>query len=125
TRKVLKIAKNAPLFRSMPRAALSDLVERSRHVFYDAGDVIVCQGASRNDDDASVYLVLAGRVRVIQTQQGPTAPPIAELGAGEIFGELAILETQPRSASVMTVEPTSCLKVSGPDFLAALRQSGI
>src|SRR5262249_17641044 len=50
-------------------------------------------------------------------------PSKPELGPGEIFGELASLETQPRSATVLTLEPTSCLKVSGTEFLAALRQS--
>ena len=125
TRAVLKIAKNAALFRSMQRATLTDLVERSRHVFYETGDIIVCQGASRTDDDAGVYLVLAGRVRVQQAHESPAAKPLAELGPGEIFGELAILEMQPRSATVIAAEPTSCLKVSGADFLNALKQSNI
>lgn len=120
TRSVLRIAQNAALFRSMPRAALSNLVQHSRHVFYEAGDVIVNQG----DDDSCVYLVLAGRVRVFRTEHGPAGAALAELGPGQIFGEMAIMEGQPRSATVLTIEPTSCLKVSGPDFLAALNPSG-
>ncbi|HEY2385041.1 MAG TPA: cyclic nucleotide-binding domain-containing protein [Terriglobia bacterium] len=109
-RRVLRIARNAALFRSMSRSVLSDLVGRSRHVFYDAGDIIVNQG----DDDSCVYLVLAGRVRVFHRQQGPAGDAIAELDPGEIFGELAILETQLRSATVLTIEPTSCLRVYRP-----------
>jgi CRP/FNR family cyclic AMP-dependent transcriptional regulator len=119
TRVVLRIAKNAAMFRSMNRAALSELVDRSRHVFYESGDVVVSQG----DHDSSVYLLLAGRVKVLQGQEGHPDETIAELGPGEIFGELASLETQPRSATVITLEPTSCMKVSGTEFLAALRQS--
>lgn len=103
----------------MSRAALSNLVEHSRHVFYEAGDVIVNQG----DDDSCVYLILAGRVRVFQMQSVPAGEPLAELGPGEIFGELAILEMQPRSATVLTIEPTSCLRVSGPAFIAALNHA--
>jgi CRP/FNR family cyclic AMP-dependent transcriptional regulator len=119
TRVVLRVAKNAAMFRSMKRAVLSELVEGSRHVFYESGDVILTQG----DHDSSVYLVLAGRVRVLQEQEGHPEETIAELGPGEIFGELASLETQPRSATVITLEPTSCMKVSGTEFLAALRQT--
>jgi CRP/FNR family cyclic AMP-dependent transcriptional regulator len=103
----------------MSRAVLSDLVDGSRHVFYEAEDVIVRQG----DHDSSVYLVLSGRVRVLQSQEGHPEETIAELGPGEIFGELASLETQPRSATVLSIEPTSCLKVSGTEFLAAFRKS--
>lgn len=120
TKTVMRIAKNAALFRSMTKAALAALIDRSHHVFYEAGDVIVCQG----DDDSSVYLVLAGRVRVLHSQEDrKTVEGIADLGPGEVFGELAVLETQPRSATVLTLEPTSCLKVSGTEFLAALKES--
>lgn len=120
TRAVMRIAKNAALFRSMEKAALTALIGQSYHVFYEAGDVIVSQG----DSDSSVYLVLAGRVRVLHSQEDQqTVEGIADLGPGEVFGELAVLETQPRSATVLTLEPTSCLKVSGADFLAALKEA--
>jgi CRP/FNR family transcriptional regulator, cyclic AMP receptor protein len=117
TKVVLRIAKHAALFRSMPRTSLTDLLDRGRHVFYETGDVIVRQG----DDDSNVYLVLAGRVRVLRSGEDRAEKAMAELGPGEVFGEVASLETQPRSATVLTLEPTSCLKVSGTDFLAALR----
>jgi CRP-like cAMP-binding protein len=118
--KLSRIARKAPLFRSMTRAALSWLLDNSTETIYDINDVIVRQG----EHDDSVYLVLVGRVRVTQSS-GNGSPDvfIAELGPGEIFGELAILESQPRSATVQTVERTSCLKVSGKDFLTALSQS--
>ena len=114
------VAKKAPLFRSMSRSTLSQLIERSGKGVYRANDVIVRQG-ERED---IVYLVLTGRVRVTQAR-GDTASEVivAELGPGEVFGELAALEAQPRSATVLALEPTSCLKVSGQDFLAALSES--
>ena len=116
----LRVAKKASLFRSMSRGALSRLVENSAKGVYRANDVIVRQG----ERDENVYLVLTGRVRVTQSRPDTaTELIVAELGPGEVFGELAVLETQPRSATVLALEPTSCLKVSGRDFLAALSQS--
>ena len=114
-----RVARKAPLFRSMTRAALSWLLDNSTETIYDFNDVIVRQG----EHDDSVYLVLVGRVRVTQSSGNGGDVFIAELGPGEIFGELAILESQPRSATVMTLERTSCLKVSGKDFLTALNRS--
>jgi len=104
----------------MTRAALSWLLDNSIETIYDISDVIVRQG----EHDDGVYLVLVGRVRVTQSSgNGGAEVLIAELGPGEIFGELASLESQPRSATVIALERTSCLKVSGNDFLTALNQS--
>jgi CRP/FNR family cyclic AMP-dependent transcriptional regulator len=117
--KLAKVARKAPLFRSMTRTALSWLLDHSTETIYDSNDVIVRQG----EHDDGVYLVLIGRVRVSQSSGNGADVFIAELGPGEIFGELAILESQPRSATVQTLERTSCLKVSGKDFLTALSRS--
>ena len=118
--KLTRVARRAPLFRSMTRAALSWLLDNSTETIYDINDVIVRQG----EHDDFVYLVLIGRVRVTQSSgDGAADVVIAELGPGDIFGELAILESQPRSATVHTLERTSCLKVTGKDFLTALNQS--
>jgi diguanylate cyclase (GGDEF)-like protein len=48
---------------------------------------------------------------------------LGELGEGEIFGELGILRERPRSASVMTLERTACLKIPEKDFVTALESS--
>jgi CRP-like cAMP-binding protein len=115
-----RLARKAPLFRSMSRSALSRLLDSGSQHRFKPDDVIIKQG----EDDQSVYLVILGRVRVIHsTAENPAEMLIAELGSGEVFGELAILESQRRSATVVAVERTSCLKVPGAEFLAALSQS--
>jgi hypothetical protein len=117
-----RVAKRAPLFRSMSRAALSRLLDTAIQPIFNPSDVIVRQG----EQDQSVYLVIFGRVRVMQASaENATEQVIAELGPGEVFGELAILESQPRSATVLALERTSCLKVPGNEFLTALSESTI
>ena len=114
------VCKKAPLFRSMSRSALSRLLDDALQPIYNPNDVIVKQGES----DSSVYLVIFGRVRVTKASAETIGEvQIAELGPGEVFGELAILESQPRSATVLALERTSCLKVPGNLFLAALSES--
>ena len=114
------VCKKAPLFRSMSRAALSRLLDDALQPIYQPNDVIVKQGEA----DSSVYLVIFGRVRVMKVStEVQSEVQIAELGPGEVFGELAILENQPRSATVLAVERTSCLKVPGNLFLHALSES--
>lgn len=120
--KAIRVAKKAPLFRSMSHAVLSALLDDCTQTIYDTNAVIIRQG----ERDETVYLVLAGRVRVFYSSpDNDTEVSVAELGSGEIFGELAVLETQPRSATVQALERTNCLRVPGTLFLTALKQSTI
>jgi CRP/FNR family cyclic AMP-dependent transcriptional regulator len=102
----------------MSHAALSELIDESTQTIYDTDAIIIRQG----ERDDTVYMVLSGRVRVAYADSQPEVP-VADLGPGEVFGEMAVLETQPRSANVVTLERTNCLRVPGGLFMAALKQS--
>jgi PPM family protein phosphatase len=80
---------------------------------YLADEVIFDEGA---EGDA-LFVVLSGRVRV---QKGDT--PIVELGPGEHFGEMALIDRAPRSASVRTLEETRLLAMKRRDFLGIVKQ---
>jgi sigma-B regulation protein RsbU (phosphoserine phosphatase) len=60
-----------------------------------------------------LYVVMQGQVEVAKGQ-GSDEVILAQLGPGQFFGEMALLEAQPRSATVRTVEPTRLLEFSGP-----------
>jgi len=118
--KLLRAAWRAPLFRSMTHEALSELLDSCTQPYYLTDQVIVRQG----DKDESVYLVLSGSVRVVQSiPDSEKENFVADLGPGEVFGELAVLGAQARSATVRALEPTSCLQAPGKAFLDALNQS--
>jgi CRP-like cAMP-binding protein len=65
----------------------------------------------------ALYIVLSGSVRV---ERGGTK--IAELGTGDFFGELALIEQHPRSASVVAEEETECLLLPAWEFTALLSE---
>ena len=74
-----------------------------------------------NDRSDSVYILLSGRVKVYGASDDGREVVYATQGAGEYFGEIT-LDGGPRSASVMTLEPTTCVVVPGAqmrDFLAS------
>jgi CRP/FNR family cyclic AMP-dependent transcriptional regulator len=69
----------------------------------------------------SLYILLSGRVKVYASNAAGREVVLAFYGAGEYVGEMS-LDGSPRSASVMTVEPTTCAIVNRAqlrDFLAA------
>jgi glycogen debranching enzyme/CRP-like cAMP-binding protein len=97
-----------PILESIPTPELRQLAETFIIRDYPAGAVIV-----RHDDaDRVLYLLLQGQVSV--RQRDDTATPgslLAEFGPGDFFGEMALLDSTPRSADVVALEETRCALV--------------
>lgn len=75
------------------------------------GDDLMRQGAEAD----SLYVILAGRVSVVREHPQLSAPILlAELGPGEIVGEMGLLDGEPRSATVAALEDTITVEVPGP-----------
>lgn len=71
--------------------------ERVTHAHYEPGDYIVRQG----EPASAFYVIESGEVEVVRaTQENPAGEIIAVLGAGSFFGEQALINNQPRTASV-------------------------
>jgi CRP/FNR family cyclic AMP-dependent transcriptional regulator len=84
---------------------------------YPAHAILINEG----DSSDSLFILLSGRVKVYSTNADGKEVVITTHGAGEYVGELS-LDGERRSASVMTLEPTTCSVVSGKslrDFIAA------
>jgi CRP-like cAMP-binding protein len=100
-----------PLLASLPdkvRRRLADIGKRRQ---YAADEAIIREGES----GIAFYIVLSGSARV--EQHGDR---IGELAAGDFFGELALLEEHPRTASVIANEETVCLGYTRWEFTALL-----
>lgn len=96
-------------------AALSALFACER---YEFGDLIVAKG-----DDADAYYVLAkGRARVIGQATDGTETVLGRLLPGDEFGETALLDGGPRSATIRASTQVEVLRLGRPDFLALLEQ---
>jgi signal transduction histidine kinase len=89
-----------PLFRQLSRQDLQSLKLITQERRYRAGDVIFSEGAAGD----GVYFVKDGMVEIYAG--GQTHRVFSQLGPGEIFGEMAILEHRPRSASAQAVQDT-------------------
>jgi CRP/FNR family transcriptional regulator/CRP/FNR family cyclic AMP-dependent transcriptional regulator len=85
--------------------------------------VIVEQGQRIEEaqDGDSLYLIAEGRVRVVRDRD-EKQQLLAELGPGEFFGEMTLLDGKPRSATVIADDDTQCLILSRWDLLRAMRR---
>jgi len=86
------------------------LAEQGQPRTVRAGSQLMQQG----DVGDSMYVIVKGRVRVERDHPQLTEPLVlAELGPGEVVGEMGLLDGEPRSASVTAIEETETVELSG------------
>jgi len=102
------------LFSGVAPPDLVAVADRAVEVDFPANHVIARQG----EIGTGFFLVVSGAVRVIRGGE-----QVAVLGPGEFFGELSVLDGQPRVAQVVAIEPTRCLGLASWDFEQALLES--
>jgi CRP-like cAMP-binding protein len=84
---------------------------------YGDGETIVRQGEVGD----SMFVVLQGTVEVLREEGGRTVR-IARIGPGEMFGEMALCEKQPRSATVRAIGEVRALTVDKRTFLRRVQE---
>lgn len=80
-----------------------------------AGDSVFCFGEAGD----SAYVVESGRVEVLAAD----GRPLAVLGVGALFGEVALLDQQARTATVRALEPTTLLRIERDHVQALLKRA--
>ncbi|MGA2631410.1 MAG: Npt1/Npt2 family nucleotide transporter [Terriglobia bacterium] len=103
--------KSAPLFAAVEGEELAALADISLEHTYQPGEMIFEENAVPHH----LYLVLEGKVEVFR-RVNDSDHSLAYLGEKECFGEMAILDDHPRSASVRAAEATTVLKIDRESF---------
>ncbi|NRA35898.1 MAG: cyclic nucleotide-binding domain-containing protein [Polyangiaceae bacterium] len=109
--------RNVGLFGAVNDEALQFLIERLPIRSLDTGDEVFVEG----DDGREMFLVLAGEAEVRKSTPSGTGGRIATLGAGDWFGEMSVLDIQPRSATVRVLSPAQLLCLHARDLEALYR----
>jgi CRP-like cAMP-binding protein len=102
------------LFAGVAPPDLAAVAGRAIEVDFPTNHVIARQG----EIGTGFFLIVTGSVRVVRGGE-----EVAVLGPGDFFGELSVLDGQPRVAQVVTLEPTRCLALASWDFEQALLES--
>lgn len=109
----LLVLKNVPLFRGMNKPELKELVRIMHRRRYRADEAVFYEG----EPGVGMYIVQEGAVAIYKGDATEKAEQLAELRRGEFFGELALLDESPRSASAVAVEECKILGLFRPDLL--------
>jgi CRP/FNR family cyclic AMP-dependent transcriptional regulator len=103
----------APLLAGVDAAGLERIADRAVEVAFPDGHVIARQG----EVGTGFFMIVAGGARVVRDGQ-----TIATLGPGDFFGELSVLDGQPRVAQVLAQGETICLALATWDLEAVIHE---
>jgi CRP-like cAMP-binding protein len=86
---------------------------------YAADSIVIAEGTSRDN----FYIIQTGSVNIFKRFHQPDRSLLAELGRGELFGELSFIDDQPRSATVVTNTASQMLAVHKDDFKRLMKHN--
>lgn len=109
--KQLEFLEAVPLFRGLSKTELTRVARITEQVSVPAGTVLAEEGGPGD----AFYLLVTGSAVVRRKGR-----KIGELGSGDFFGEIALLDPGPRSATVETLEDSALFVIHPKDFAGLL-----
>jgi CRP/FNR family cyclic AMP-dependent transcriptional regulator len=106
------------LFSGLNKKELHTLAESCQERKYSAGTRLISQG----DTGVGLYIITSGKVHITHSS-GPGQPEedLGTAGAGDVLGEIALLDDLPRSATITAVEDVTALLLPVWEFRTVLR----
>jgi len=116
--KVLTL-KGVPIFAHLQFKELLAIASIAREETFDPGDRIIRQGERGH----AMYLIVSGKVRILSHAEGDAQEvQLAALGENDYFGEMALFDDSPRSATAVADGPVTALKIEKREFRDMLRE---
>jgi len=109
--------RNVGLFGAVSDEVLEFLAKKLVVILPKAGDVVFLEDEPARD----FFVVISGEMEVLKRSHSGVDARVAMLGPGDWFGEMSILDVQPRSATVRVLAPSRLLKIGASDLDALYR----
>jgi CRP-like cAMP-binding protein len=111
------LLKKVPIFADLGKRDLERLAKLMVPRNVATGETII----KEHDQAAGFFIVSTGKVEAIRAMGTENEQKLATFGPGDFFGEMALFEGFPRSASVRAVEDSECLAMTRWDFMAEMK----
>src|SRR4026209_697983 len=113
------VLKAVPIFASLPEEQLRMLTMVVTRKSAPRSTTIMAGG----DAIDSLYIVLSGRLKVMMSDAEGKEVILSILSPGEFFGEMGLIDDEPRSATVVTIEPCELLSIAKRDFKKCMAEN--
>jgi len=115
----LSLLQNIPMFAGLPDVQLEQLARMAIRRKVTRNTTIVRAG----DSTDSLFVIMSGRAKVLNRDSEGREVILTVLGAGECFGEMALIDGSPRSADVIADQNCELLVIARGDFTRALAEN--
>ena len=107
-----------PVFSTLSAEELERVAQVAMARRFEPGEVVFKEG----DEGSTCYIVRSGRARAVREHPDGRSITLAHFGPGDIFGEMAMLDGERRSATVETTEGTEAIAILSTDMHRLLRE---
>ena len=108
----IQFLRQVPLFKSLSDKALLDLAAITIEQSYPPKSIVFKEG----DKGDALYIVKSGKINILKRNSAGIDSVLVTLGKGALIGDMAIIDEQPRSATIATVQETNFLIITKEDF---------
>ncbi|HKS37239.1 MAG TPA: ATP-binding protein [Verrucomicrobiae bacterium] len=115
----MKGLRSARLFKEIPGVELQSLERAARLIVFKTGEIIFQEG----DPGDGLYVIAQGKVQITAFFGENQRRALTHVGAGDFFGEMALLDGEPRSAGAFAEEETQTYFIPRDALLASLERS--
>lgn len=105
-------------FNSLPDSVLEELSKGIKELSLESGEELFGKG----DPGDALYIIQTGWVKLVGEDAEGSEVVLNQVGPGNIIGEMAMIDEEPRSAGVVAITPTKLLKLQSEQFVEVLRQ---
>ena len=105
-------------FKELPDQVLTALAQKVQKRILNPGDILFSKG----EKGESLFVINSGWVKVVTEDSQGSEVILNQLGVGEVIGEMALLDNEPRSAGVIALKETVVLELKRDDFMEIMKQ---
>lgn len=114
----VELLRRVPVFSALGREELARVAQVAVPRRFDAGEAVFREG----DESDTCYIVRSGHARAVREHSDGRSITLANFGPGDIFGELAMFDSERRSATVEAIESTEAIAILSGDMRRLLRE---
>ena len=115
---VILLLKNIEIFEQLAVNEMAAVASVTEEVSFPENHVVIQEGDAGN----TLFMIIEGQVAVLKNQEGHRDIELDRMGAGDYFGEMALFEDIPRTATIRTLEPCRMLVLHKQEFKEMVRE---
>lgn len=113
-----ELIKHIEIFEGLETRDINKVLKVATGKSFHAGQEIFREG----DKGDSFFLIIEGKVRIIKQLANDNTEEVAVLQSGDYFGEMSLLDGEPRSASVEAMEDSKLLEIKNSQFIKLIME---